>query len=114
MRISDWSSDVCSSDLQPGADRGDIGRGGAGRGELGGLRLDRDAQFVELAQQADRRTPFEQPAQHVGVEQVPVAFGLEIGRASCRGRGCQFVSSSVVAGSLKKKNKKNKTPCISI
>src|SRR3546814_9389087 len=29
MRISDWSSDVCSSDLAPGAERGDV-VGGAG------------------------------------------------------------------------------------
>src|SRR3546814_13662334 len=32
----------------------------------------------------------------------------EIGRASCRGRGCQYVWSSVVAVSLKKKSAQNK------
>src|SRR3546814_11575038 len=32
----------------------------------------------------------------------------QIGRASCRERGCQYVSISGVAGSLKKKKKKKK------
>src|SRR3546814_15595608 len=34
-----------------------------------------------------------------------VAVGAEIGRASCRERGCQYVSISVVAVSLKKQQK---------
>src|SRR3546814_14164456 len=41
-------------------------------------------------------------AQHVGL----VDAGQQIGRASCRERVCQYVSISVVAVSLKKKNKK--------
>src|SRR3546814_3899165 len=36
MRISDWSSDVCSSDLLCGAERADSGLGiGGARGEVG-------------------------------------------------------------------------------
>src|SRR3546814_3511351 len=72
MRISDWSSDVCSSDLpahpgtrqlpQPGAARPSAGaererKTGGTRGRIG----------------RDRRT------------------AGEIGRASCRGRVCQYV-----------------------
>src|SRR3546814_12212184 len=49
MRISDWSSDVCSSDLRPGNDREDQGRGThqaarpvrARRQATGRARLDR-------------------------------------------------------------------------
>src|SRR3546814_7413699 len=86
MRISDWSSDVCSSDLQAGGQlvghaRGSgpteqliehrhrvAGRATAGphhEGQCG--RLDRDA--LLLAQLTE----------------------IEIGRASCRERVCQYV-----------------------
>src|SRR3546814_1869646 len=34
MRISDWSSDVCSSDLREGADRGERGHHRQGAAEL--------------------------------------------------------------------------------
>src|SRR3546814_18563584 len=40
----------------------------------------------------------------VSREDADVAELDEIGRASCRERVCQYVSISVVAGSLKKKN----------
>src|SRR3546814_4516546 len=61
MRISDWSSDVCSSDLQ-GRQRA-LERGGGG-----GLRARADGPG--------------RPAGHCG---------LQIGRASCRERVCQYV-----------------------
>src|SRR3546814_2208622 len=84
MRISDWSSDVCSSDLA-GPDRlsarlhraadaaGAVGepRIGAGRGRAlpaGGA--------ASTAWRAARSEP---------------AGGVEIGRASCRERVCQYV-----------------------
>src|SRR3546814_18080181 len=50
------------------------------------------------------------PAQHQGHARK---YG-EIGRASCRERVCQSVSNSVVAVSLKKKNKHNTDMIISI
>src|SRR3546814_6769837 len=83
MRISDWSSDVCSSDLL--ALRRREGRvRGEGILHFGG-------------------TPFEDRGQvAVPVVEVPQRFGKqrvglvrcqreEIGRASCRERGCQYV-----------------------
>src|SRR3546814_2981264 len=50
MRISDWSSDVCSSDLlsphrHRGAKLARAGRGGRGTGEGGGARLRLSARF---------------------------------------------------------------------
>jgi hypothetical protein len=33
--------------------------------------MDRDAQLVELREQVDREAAFQQPAQDVGIEQVP-------------------------------------------
>src|SRR3546814_11898534 len=97
MRISDWSSDVCSSDLhgpdgQPYDDLAEMSRRAIAAAEVTGI----------------------------GITQLPVLYGyggfgaqkagegqrrflndpsrlLQIGRASCRERVCQYVSISVVA-----------------
>src|SRR3546814_8327196 len=74
MRISDWSSDVCSSDLQPRA----VVRGAdAGRGNRRQLRLPR---VVAAPVQAIAPAVF-----------GPGRDGIQIGRASCRDRVCQYV-----------------------
>src|SRR3546814_15414414 len=99
MRISDWSSDVCSSDrpvahvLALAIDR-----------QRPALQRRKDHQRDQLlgklvgavvvgAVAGDNRTP---------VGMVPGAHE-EIGRASWRESECQYVSISVVAVSLKKK-----------
>src|SRR3546814_12140903 len=110
MRISDWSSDVCSSDrreidrlvaavdddlagagLQPHA--GDRVLAAAGR--IGAALL------VELllAQRSLGRGRLERRF---------LAFGGENGRASCRESGCQYVEITGVDRYYKKKNKKDK------
>src|SRR3546814_7642018 len=74
MRISDWSSDVCSSDL-----------------------LDRRDLISHLTQRRDQ--PFQMGAVpglafHVEAQALGRQIGedpLEIGRASCRERVCQYV-----------------------
>src|SRR3546814_11387293 len=97
MRISDWSSDVCSSDLRRCLDtshRGDgLGRNysassggwlvaGRNRGNIGRRVM---ALLASVAMSAN---------------------GLaEIGRASCRGRVCQYVYISVVAVSFQNNRK---------
>src|SRR3546814_13444073 len=105
MRISDWSSDVCSSDLKtatrwsssfgktthPGKPvaKGPPWRSG-GHERLGPghpLPVDRN----------QRRCRVGSSRQSGRIR--------EIGRASCRERVCQYVSISVVAVSLKKKKK---------
>src|SRR3546814_16280913 len=79
VRISDWSSDVCSSDLaEPSVDRGWCA------GVRHHRRIGFDARRVAGSEQGARQ---QQP---------------EIGRASCRESVCQYVSISVVAGSLHK------------
>src|SRR3546814_20074875 len=77
MRISDWSSDVCSSDLPY--------RAGAAAPLAGGIV------FVDPRHEA------------AGARAIlPREDGrAELGRASCRARVCQYVSISVVAVSLK-------------
>src|SRR3546814_15693288 len=108
MRIRDWSSDVCSSDLsvrfKPGEKiqgnvhamhrpclffsdglvvRGNGGRTGHGRG--GGLSRPPDTSGGPVVGGRFHR------------------FARQIGRASRRNRVCQYVSISVVAVDLKKK-----------
>src|SRR3546814_17711835 len=98
MRISYWSSDVCSSDLR-----------------LEQKRFDR---LAHLFDDRHRHAMFERPfgggiGAHRLVEQH-LDLGAEgddgqrhparqIGRASCRDRVCQYVKISVVAVSFKTK-----------
>src|SRR3546814_18625257 len=108
MRISDWSSDVCSSDLRSGlyplALPSGLGCEGAGEvvdvGDgVGDLRPGDRVAYASgpLGAYADVRLF---PADQL----VRLPDG-KIGRASCRERVCQSVSISVVAGSLNKKQK---------
>src|SRR3546814_18991209 len=80
MRISVWSSDVCSSDLAIIVDRRYI------------------AEHVALLKTSPGSIP----------NICYIQRRLEIGRASCRERVCQYVSISGVAVKLKK-NTKQKT-----
>src|SRR3546814_18190274 len=100
MRISDWSSDVCSSDLRIGAclrlchiaaERSYIEDAAAIGNELAvpdcgsGMEHPRAVAFGRI-DSADRAA----------------LVGCPIGRASGRESGCQSVSLSVAAGSYKK------------
>src|SRR3546814_17846093 len=120
MRISDWSSDVCSSDLLFGElDRLDeIMRRiemeqrhepaiDAHRGHLIAA-LDRADQFDRFAREGvgQPRDPALR-AEHQPFERNIVEPREQNGRASCRARVCQYVSISGGAVSIKKK-KKNK------
>src|SRR3546814_16807985 len=81
MRISDWSSDVCSSDL--------LGRFSLA-GTLGMSIFVTSFSYRQgLPREAD----------------LVFDVRFQIGRASCRESVCQYVSISVVAVSLKKKKK---------
>src|SRR3546814_13189889 len=107
MRISDWSSDVCSSDLRKFRAEGDMRPDGAlqevghaGDEVLQAPRLDLEVLAAREGEQAlgQRRTPprplqrtVDQP-RGLGVVRKVLAQQLaEIGRASCRERGCQYV-----------------------
>src|SRR3546814_3722596 len=77
IRMSDWSSDVCSSDLRRAADpQGDAGVR-EGIGEAQALRLP-----------LHQRPPAGKEDRPLQAQQVP---DLQIGRASCRERVCQYV-----------------------
>src|SRR3546814_1043349 len=79
MRISDWSSDVCSSDLRGLAD---------GRYRSGWSRPSANPLYVgaPLCQGAAQGDEIVGPARQQGEQDQP-----EIGRASCRERVCQYV-----------------------
>src|SRR3546814_13920801 len=89
MRISDWSSDVCSSDLQVD----DLQLGLADRpAGAGDLRLVRGEAAVDFRLRALERQKPRPPLQ-----------ALELGTASCRESVCQDVVIRVVDSSLNNK-----------
>src|SRR3546814_15831591 len=107
MRISDWSSDVCSSDLlwparawsdSPPA-RTTTSAGHSAAPPQTPARLTARTAPPRPAHGSDAM-----PMQH-----RPDTARAEIGRASCRERECQYVWISVVAVSLKKTKKKMST-----
>src|SRR3546814_4980301 len=89
MRISDWSSDVCSSDLAARHE-------GRPRVVRDGVLVDRDVRAAERRVGVLARVS---PADQVEQEKVivraarhdAVAAVLQIGRASSRERVCQYV-----------------------
>src|SRR3546814_1140978 len=86
MRISDWSSDVCSSDLRVGIDAGLLKLAHNPIGTMLGA-----GKYQRVRNLAGRRIlaakdHFEQRLLFVLVDQDD-----QIGRASCRERVCQYV-----------------------
>src|SRR3546814_12270868 len=107
MRISDWSSDVCSSDLYKQAivDAADTGTVMLNRSGTPCVRALKTGRSLALyaAGSMDR-------AELKTVQQLYFGGDMEasvgpIGRASCRERVCQYVYISVVAVSLKNKTR---------
>src|SRR3546814_11599195 len=105
MRISDWSSDVCSSDLQAqfglvaaGVQAADVGGLLQQRAALDRLGLD-DRADLALADQS-------------GGAGTGGGVGEQIGRATCSARVCPYVSISVVAVSFYKKKTLHNTMLI--
>src|SRR3546814_21011423 len=105
MRISDWSSDVCSSDLR----RADIQRAQV-------MGLEHEALAVAVVR--DRRRGFQADELELGggvrgpcpVHRGDPAVGAgQIGRAACRERVGQYDYISVGTATIQNKNKKNIT-----
>src|SRR3546814_20630966 len=114
MRISDWSSDVCSSDLKKKSEHKDrqvaetgivvVGRDAQGRGYV----LE-DLSFQGSPEEWGRQAviAFDEWEADMIVYEAnqggEMVAAVQTGRASCRERGCQYVEISVGAVSLKKK-----------
>src|SRR3546814_13136571 len=111
MRISDWSSDVCSSDLRrllrpaAGDDRPDGRRAlPAPRPARRPVARRRHRRAVRLAARLNARAGLE-----VAGRQASPRTALKIGRASWRERVCQYVLISGVALSLKNTHRRKLT-----
>src|SRR3546814_20124851 len=114
MRISDWSSDVCSSDLILPEGRYRLADGHPGKALFGWMsgqyrfdtyRSKREARGARVLLTADVAAIAPMVAEMRAVALVRDLVN-KIGRASCRERVCKYVLLSVVAVSLKKKHKK--------
>src|SRR3546814_11906525 len=92
VRISDWSSDVCSSDLFTRHVLVCLHRGRTGR----------RGRTLARAVRSHGRRPRAGRLAFVPEARQSDALGNQIGRASCRERVGQYVYISVVAVSLKK------------
>src|SRR3546814_19840843 len=97
MRISDWSSDVCSSDLHEGAV------------ELAAFLLEPvAADYRDIAARDVARTDFDDDRRALLNPAPPCGLHLRaahidpIGSASCRERGCQSVQFPRFAEQLPK------------
>src|SRR3546814_10927445 len=116
MRISDWSSDVCSSDLACSG----FGGGGSGELSMAGVNpVSRDRRTTVTPSQRTGPSPRSggatrdgtctpaTPRLHPAKRRLPSSSPREqqakIGRPSCRGRVSQYVLISVVAVTFKKK-----------
>src|SRR3546814_17991316 len=96
MRISDWSSDVCSSDLLSSEDESRDTQGEGRRGE----------QHHQGGDDAVGPLHFALPSSvRMAARRSSRCCSTKIGRASCRERVCQYVEISVVAVSLTKTNR---------
>src|SRR3546814_15660941 len=105
MRISDWSSDVCSSDLLPDDEatrRAAMIRKARLQAQVAGAL----GAALMIAACNPSATDDAATAPATADRQALWANALrEIGRASCRERVCQYVEISVVAVSLQNKKK---------
>src|SRR3546814_17502003 len=111
MRISDWSSDVCSSDLRRS-------RRGAQQAPLSSIinkrgKSAQDIMQITTKNHLDKRS--NRPVATIGASSRVSSdtrrpHGLsrpeQIGRASCRERVCHYVKISGCAGELKKQKVK--------
>src|SRR3546814_15996199 len=118
MRISDWSSDVCSSDLVVSINAGfpwaDIHEAGPSVTVTHDGRPDRAAKIADSLMDYVWETRHEKNIEHFSPDEAMAICReakagdkpiVQIGRASCRERVCQTESISVGADALKKKNK---------
>src|SRR3546814_5400513 len=96
MRISDWSSDVCSSDLEHVAGREDeqllaaVLHLGAAVLAVDDLVADLDVERHTVAVVVDAARTDRKDLALLGLLLRGVWDDEEIGRASCRERGCRY------------------------
>src|SRR3546814_14275567 len=113
MRISDWSSDVCSSDLRRRASRS-RGRRVRTRSCRFALHRNLAAEHVGVAIEIDIAAREDDERALGGLDLAREQGGArdraagQRGKAPCRGGVCQYVQHSGVAVEVNTKNKNNK------
>src|SRR3546814_8721631 len=90
MRISDWSSDVCSSDLRRSADRPPFARKVDGAGVLA-VNAKILAKIRNRQRLTEQITLGEVDTMRAQPLHLRRGFHTPIGRASCRESVCQYV-----------------------
>src|SRR3546814_5131832 len=88
MRIRDWSSDVCSSDLVGEAHGVELDPPRPRREIPGGRRV---GDFPALVEQPEHRLHVGQRLLDLAIHETEEVERQEIGRASCRERVCKYV-----------------------
>src|SRR3546814_14227289 len=96
VRISDWSSDVCSSDLDVIDDLPDAVQA-TDPANRAAVVEEANQELAAMLDDLAERTPVGEDGELV------IAWIAADGRASCRGRGHEVVSISGVDGTCKKK-----------
>src|SRR3546814_10871992 len=99
MRISDWSSDVCSSDLWEPAFGGDLELWDAGMKHRVRAVAPVFNRCVVFNTDSDSyhghpdplTCPEDRSRRSIALYYYTASPGIQIGRASCRERGCQYV-----------------------
>src|SRR3546814_14339550 len=107
MRISDWSSDVCSSDLYRQLAGLYPNQAQKRIAELLEESADLDGEPRPITHPVKFYENGDRPLEIVSSRQWYIRNGGQIGRASCRERVCQYVQISVGAVPFKKKHKRN-------
>src|SRR3546814_16302117 len=104
MRISDWSSDVCSSDLEDFAYLPEtLAMVVRSLGEQWGIGCELKVEDGNCATSALIGRELSFAVREIVANAVRHAGATKIGRASCRERVCRYVYISVGDVSLKKK-----------
>src|SRR3546814_18287917 len=115
MRISDWSSDVCSSDLRSVSVVSDSSASPKARTKSAALLARLAAR--KIARLSSRKTSSHDPTSSAwrtvgtmpsAAQMKSAGISAQIGRASCRVRVCQDVENTVAAVSIKKKTNTDK------
>src|SRR3546814_13087637 len=101
MRISDWSSDVCSSDLRAGSNSGHAAAmpppgaalPGSDRSKTAQASGHRSQESLPAAQARGStcRIAWQSPDRELPLEEEESESLHQIGRASCRERVCKYV-----------------------
>src|SRR3546814_15494842 len=106
MRISDWSSDLCSSDLYHSVSDCATDDHGDGHSDLVGYAFDGFGIFGHYGEDGETLTNDDLDECHGHTHEIEGDGRTEIGRASGRERGCKYWEFPVVADALKKKKTK--------